>query len=576
VIKAVRANQASFKAVSFSGGFNVIVADRTTKSTKKDSRNGLGKTTLVEIIHFCLGGKGDALRIPQLQGWEFELEFVARGNPIRVWRSVDKPGTVTVEADTTQWPIKPERRPGGEVFQVAAWNALLGWLEFGLPTDTDSNYEPTFRSLISYFIRKGGEAYAKPFTHYPQQLEWDKQVNTAFLLGLAYEDASKWQRLKDKDKLLKALKHAARTGVMRGMLGSVGELEADKVRLDAEIAESAKRLGDFQVHPRYRAIRESADQLTEEMHRLANENVADEQLATFYESAARDEQAPGNAALREVYEAAGVTLPDIVMRRFDEVEAFHHTLISNRRGFLSGEIGRLRHEIVVREELLRRKSDERAEHLRVLQTHGALEEYTELQRAHLSLVARMKDLEIQIGNLKRFESGQSEVKIEKEVLQQEARRDYDERQRQRERAIALFNQNSEALYSVPGRLVIDVGQTGFKFDVEIQRSGSQGVSSMKVFCYDLMLASLWADRDPSPRLLVHDSSIFDPVDERQVANALVRAAEESKRQGFQYICMLNSDKVPTSDLPAGFDLAQFVRLRLTDATEGGGLLGFRF
>jgi len=576
VIRAVRANQASFKAVTFTDGFNVIVADRTTTSTAKDSRNGLGKTTLLEIIHFCLGGRGDGLRVPQLQGWVFELELVARGMPIRVWRSIDKPGTVTIRAETSAWPIQPGGRVGDEALSVADWNKVLGWLDFGLPTESDEPYEPSFRSLISYFIRKGRDAYSQPFVHHSKQQEWDKQVNTTFLLGLAYDDAMKWQRLKDKEKLLQTLRQAARTGVMRGMLGSVGELEAEKVRLDSEISASAERLAKFQVLPEYRAIREGANRLTEEMHALVNENVADDRLASFYERSIQEEHAPGQEALLEVYKGAGIALPDVVIRRFEDVEAFHHRLIANRRDFLAAEIGRLRRAIAEREDSIRTKSDERAEQLLVLQTHGALEEYTELQRAHTQLVAKMSDLEIQIGNLKRFESGQSSVKIEKEVLQQDARRDYDDRHRQREKAIALFNENSEALYSAPGNLVINVGPNGFKFDVEIQRSGSQGVSSMKVFCYDLMLARLWADRTPSPRLLVHDSTIFDGVDERQVAHAVVLAAKESTRAGFQYICMMNSDSVPTREFPANFDLSPFVRLRLTDATEDGGLLGFRF
>ncbi|NER51274.1 MAG: AAA family ATPase, partial [Symploca sp. SIO1A3] len=54
-IRAIRCNQASFQEVEFSSGFNVILADRTEESTSKDSRNGLGKSTLIEIIHFCLG-----------------------------------------------------------------------------------------------------------------------------------------------------------------------------------------------------------------------------------------------------------------------------------------------------------------------------------------------------------------------------------------------------------------------------------------------------------------------------------------------------------------------------------------
>jgi uncharacterized protein YydD (DUF2326 family) len=575
MILAVRANQTSFKPVKFTHGFNVILADRTTKSSSKDSRNGLGKTTLIEVIHFCFGSKGEALRVPELQGWEFDLEFLARGKPVRVWRSVDAPGTVTVEADTALWPIKPERREGADVLPVSAWNRLLGWLYFDLPWEDEPDYAPTFRSAISYFIRKGRDAYSVPFVHFPQQQEWDKQVNTAFLLGLAWEDASKLQQLKDKEKILRTLKQAARTGVMRGLLGSVGELEAEKVRLEGEIGASSKRLSEFQVHPEYRTIREAANRLTDEMHALTNESVTDDRLASFYESSIQQERAPESDDLRQVYEAAGVALPGVVLRRFEEVENFHHTLISNRRDFLGSEIARLRRRIADRDEVVRRRSDERAEHLRVLQTHGALEEYTELQRTHLSLVAKMKDLEVQIGNLKRFEAGQSAVKIEKEVLQQDARRDYDQRSDAREKAIAIFNSNSEALYSAPGNLVIDVGSTGFKFGVEIQRSGSQGVSSMKVFCYDLMLARLWAERDPSPRVLVHDSTIFDGVDERQVAHALVRAHEESAQAGFQYICLMNSDTVPVRELGL-FDLSPFVRLRLTDATSDGGLLGFRF
>ncbi len=54
MIKKLSANHPSFKTVEFGAGFNVIWADRTQESTKRDSRNGLEKSTLIEIIHFCL------------------------------------------------------------------------------------------------------------------------------------------------------------------------------------------------------------------------------------------------------------------------------------------------------------------------------------------------------------------------------------------------------------------------------------------------------------------------------------------------------------------------------------------
>ena len=70
MIHAVRANKSSFHAVEFTAGFNLVLADRTKESTRKDSRNGLGKTTLLEIIRF-LSWRGHAAKQgPARQGPE--------------------------------------------------------------------------------------------------------------------------------------------------------------------------------------------------------------------------------------------------------------------------------------------------------------------------------------------------------------------------------------------------------------------------------------------------------------------------------------------------------------------------
>ena len=116
----------------------------------------------------------------------------------------------------------------------------------------------------------------------------------------------------------------------------------------------------------------------------------------------------------------------------------------------------------------------------------------------------------------------------------------------------------------------------WKVTYQIERSGSTGISNMKVFCYDLMLACLWADRSASPGFLIHDSTIFDGVDERQRALALELAAKESLAHGFQYICTLNSDYVPWNEFSGGFSPEDYIRLRLTDADATGCLMGMRF
>jgi uncharacterized protein YydD (DUF2326 family) len=58
-------------------------------------------------------------------------------------------------------------------------------------------------------------------------MEWQKQVYNTFLLGFAWEDASDWQEIKEREKILdnlKKLKKTNQTGVSTRIIGSVGEL----------------------------------------------------------------------------------------------------------------------------------------------------------------------------------------------------------------------------------------------------------------------------------------------------------------------------------------------------------------
>ena len=180
-----------------------------------------------------------------------------------------------------------------------------------------------------------------------------------------------------------------------------------------------------------------------------------------------------------------------------------------------------------------------------------------------------------LENITKLEASTSELKIEKELLLQRGRGDFDERRIIRSKAVNLFNANSQHLYDAAGRLLIDFLPTGFKFGVDIERQGSDGIDNMTIFCFDLMLAQLWSERGTRPGFLWHDSRVFD-CDPRQRALAIELAARESIKYGFQYICALNSDAIPSNDFTRTFEIGKYVRLQLTDATPAGSLLGMRF
>lgn len=579
MIRSVSANHASFKTVRFNPGFNIVLAERTIEATQRDSRNGVGKSTLIEIIHFCLGAgttKGKGLSVQALHGWAFTLELEINSRTFTVTREVDKPSQLSVDGDFSQMAQATKTKSGQTIFGLREWTPLLGAIFYDLPVATAASYKPTFRSLISYAIRRGKDAYSTPFEHFRKQLEWDKQVNNAFLLGLDWTDAAALQALKDRKKGIEELRKAGKSGVLQGFFGSLGEMEARRVRLLKKSEANAQSLAQFKVHPQYTEIREQTNTLTQDIHRAANENNMAQRMLTLYQATLSEEVGVGTDTVEKMYADAGVALPGVTLRRLQDVQGFHRDILHNRKAFLAAEVGRLRREIQERELVIEAKSNERAAALQVLQTHGALEEYTLLQKRHLDTLAELNTISGSIDNLRACESGLSQLKIDQEVLQQKARRDYDERRAIWESAIALFNSYTERLYNVPGRLVIDVAATGFKFDVEIERSGSSGVGNMKVFCYDMTLAAGWAKKIVSPRLLIHDSLIFHGVDERQRALSIELAAAESAARGFQYICMLNSDEVPASEFSQSFTWQDHVVLTLTDAEQSGSLLGIRF
>jgi uncharacterized protein YydD (DUF2326 family) len=66
------------------------------------------------------------------------------------------------------------------------------------------------------------------------------------------------------------------------------------------------------------------------------------------------------------------------------------------------------------------------------------------------------------------------------------------------------------------------------------------------------------------------------VDGRQVISALKVGEETARELGFQYIVTMNEDDA-FKEKTEGFDLREYVLpVVLTDATEDGGLFGFRF
>ena len=575
MIKKIYASDKRFKTIELQQGLNIILAERAVEATKKDTRNGSGKTTLVNIIHFCLGCDIKSVKLPiqDIEEWSFFIDIEICGKHITAKRSIKKHNYIVVTGDTTDLPLVPEKSAkSNELFyKNDDWKKLLGLSFFNLQDDPNTKYKPSFRSLISYFIRRDINAYSSPFIHFRNQKTYDLQINNAYLLGLNWKLASDAQVIRDNASSLKALN----TAIKSGMSHTEGELEAERVRLEIMIAEKTKAINTFKVLPQYKELQEKADSLTIEIHQRSNTLLLLRRKLTRYEDSIKNETAPEKDSVEKLYAEAGFLFSESIKKTLDEAKKFHSSIVENRKNFLLAEITEIKHQIANIETKISSCNEERANLMAILETHGALEEFSLLQAKVTEKQKRLENIKTKLKELKEISNKQKEIKEQKIELESRIKRDYDLDRPNWEKAVALFNESSLALYNEPGNLIINTSDKGYDFNVEIQRSGSEGVGKMKIFCYDMTLVELFSEKDEID-FLIHDSTIFDGVDSRQRANALQYACKSAYDHSFQYICILNSDMVPYNDFEDGFEINNFVRLKLGDQNPSESLMGFHF
>jgi len=576
MIHSINSDHKKFKKIEFHEGFNVILAERTDKSSQKDSRNGLGKSTMINIIHFCLGGDPkDALNNSKLENSTFTIDLDLGGKRYKISRSPGNKSQIFIDGDYSDWSIKPKTDidTGKKFLKKDSWRSMLGELMFDLPIGLPT-FHPSFGSLISYFIRKH-EGFLDAFKQSSSQSVWDVQTNNAYLLDLGWKFATDLQILRKRKTDLDAFKREINSGKFAGFMGNEGKLEVEKIKLQIQADRQKEELDKFQINNQYEQIEKEANNITEIIHNNTNQNVMDKLLLNRYNISLKEERVTDIEQVSEIYQEAGIHFSEKIKKTIEEVNNFHIKIIENRKEFLNSEIRRLENDILDRTEIMEQSDKKRSELMQILNTEGALKEYTEIQKNYNNSQSELNEIKAKLDNLKNIENKDNQIKIDKQKLYQNALIDMKERTEQKNNIITAFGEFSSSLYNEFGTLLINLNVNGFEFGIDIPRSSSQGIGNMKVFCYDLTLSKMWSQKQRSPGFTIHDSMIFDGVDERQRAGALQLARTTSETEGFQYICTLNSDMIPHRDFDSDFDLQKYVVRILTDSTDDGGILGIR-
>ena len=584
MIRQLSSDLESFKTLSFRPGLNVILADKSEGASDRQSRNGAGKTSFVELVHFVFGAAAppkSIFRSEALGNWTFTAAVDIREGTYSVSRSGKKPSRVRIDGDTEDWQVARDQGffPDRNELSNEEWKTILGSQWFRLPASGSlERFQPTFRSLFSFAARRqqsGG--FQNPMQHSTKQQKWDQQATVSYLIGLDSTIPSRFQKLRDRERVAKQLRKATISGELGHYFGRAAELRTQLTVAEARTIRLRTELDDFQIVPQYKEMEREANEITEEINSLNVENIVDQDLVRELQASLAEENAPDFQDINKLYAEAGIVLSEVPRRRIEEVEQFHRTVIQNRRSHLGAEIDSAEQRIAHRDRNKHRLDQRRRQIMKLLRKGGALEHYTGMREELGRAEAESETLRKRLETAERFKTVRAELDMERTRLVQALRDDIHERDDIVRDAILGFEELSSSLYENAGSLTIADTPIGPKFEVHIAGERSKGITNMQIFCFDLMLTEICSRHGRWPKFLIHDSHLFDGVDERQVAKALQLGAQRAVANDFQYIVTMNSDAVPTEGFSGGFDLQDhLVPTRLTDATETGGLFGFRF
>lgn len=296
------------------------------------------------------------------------------------------------------------------------------------------------------------------------------------------------------------------------------------------------------------------------------------------ETALQSERPPQRSDIQQLYAAAGIELPGVALRRFDEVSSFYESVVANRRVHLENEIASVKAQIAAEDATVGRLDRERSAILQGLDGRGALDDFLALQRDLAQWDAQAATLRERFKAAEVLEGESTKLNIDRANLQRRLQEDHHIRSAALDDAILIIADAIARLYDDrAGRFVVAATDNGPEFRISIEGDRGGGISNMEIFCFDLALFKVVTARLGGPGFLLHDSHLFDGVDEQQIAGALQLGLEATQGKGLQYIVTMNSDIFARLPLPKAIDANKVVlETRLSDDGEEGGLFGFRF
>lgn len=526
--------------------------------------NGVGKTTALRLVNFCLAAKSndELKKIPK--EWSFFLEFDLNGKQHLVERSIDNSVLALDE-------------------EAISLSQLQDFFDTNGPFLIDNKISGlSFRSLMPRFVRCRREDMSDKIISVSSDHKLcDALIRSLYLLGAEYPlaeqkklNAAELNNIKRQIKYYKDIESGAN---QNNKLAADAALASYKQRLE----DLESKLANMKIFEAFDDIRVQIKEIEDKIERLSRQvAINNYQLASINKSL---QYTPDMTVeeLKGLYEGLIMLFKDSALEHFNNVEAFHRHMAENRSLRLKNDKLQLETDNArLTREISQSKEDARKLEAQLKDRHSE-NEYQTLLKEKSNIELEIDRLSIIRKEITSLEQRRAEIQSDiaegnLKATNYAADDPLDHHSRRFQQIMSQFGEDIPAGISLSAN--DGANQIQFNLTVSAQASQSTGITNEMILAYDWLLLTHGSNHNLG--FVWHDNALFADIDAGHRAKWMEFIYQNSIDTGKQYIMSINSENFEKSSQnwtdSMLRNLEERIVLKLSGENDTDKLLGISF
>lgn len=333
-------NNGIIREIFFKRGVNLIVDETSEAQRLQATGNNVGKTTVLRLIDYCLGAKGDEIyKDSEFSGqpntdievFLKQTEVVITLEMVEEWNGEEE-NVISISRNFLKQKQK-KQTINGVSYSDEEFTKKLEELIFHTTID-----KPSFRQMIAKNIRITPERMTnilKVLVKFTKTEEYE----ALYLFWLGIDTASSAEKAKLIEKRQQEKRFQNR--LKNESKGDLAFIEQQLVFLAGQIAELEKQKDDFNLNERYEEDIKMLNDTKKRLNNIASEiSVLEERKNLILESKTDLEAQYTNINTQQIallYEKAKVLIPSLQVS-FEQTVQFHNDLLTEKLAYITREL----------------------------------------------------------------------------------------------------------------------------------------------------------------------------------------------------------------------------------------------